>query len=86
MRRRDERAFRVLQESQSSAGSVWSKYEGKERSETDGSWASKRELLEVLGDRGGESADTSGLVEGGRNLPKSISALKQTQREEMMAE
>jgi hypothetical protein len=80
------RVFRASLESQSSVESVWSEFEGEKREETSGSWARRRELLEVGGEGGEESADASGLVEGGKDLPKSLSALKQAQREEMMAE
>jgi hypothetical protein len=78
--------FRASQESVSRHESEWSEYKGRERSETSGSLARRRELLEVVGEGGEESADASGLVEGGKDLPKSISALKQAQREEMMLE
>jgi hypothetical protein len=80
------RVFRASQESVGTQESEWSELEGKERSETSRSWARRRELLEAVGEGGEESADASDLVEGGTVLPKSLSALKQAQREEMMAE
>jgi hypothetical protein len=77
---------RVSLENKSSVESVWSEFEGEKRVETSGSWVRRRELLEVVGEGGEESADASGLVEGSKDLPKSISALKQAQRKEMMSE
>jgi hypothetical protein len=78
--------FRALQESVSSQGSKWSNFEGKEKSEMSGSWARRWEALEVVGEGEEESADVSGLLEEGRDPPKSLGALKQAQQEEMMVE
>jgi hypothetical protein len=74
------------QESLSSRENEWSEYEGRDKSETSASWARRRELFEVVGEGREESANASGLVEGGRDLPKNLSAFKQAQWEEMMAE
>jgi hypothetical protein len=76
----------MSQASVESQESKWSEWEGGEKEETSGSWARRRELLSLASEDLDGPVGEGGLVGGGREPPKSVSALKQARREELSGE